>query len=31
MQISYAIVDSYLFYDGAVDMQNMTPSDKKSL
>ena len=31
MQISYVIVDSYLFYDEAVDMQNMTPSDKKSL
>ena len=26
-----AIVDFYVFYDGAVDMQNMSPSDKKSL
>ena len=30
--LSSAIVDFYLFYDGAVDMQilNMSPSEKKS-
>ena len=31
MLLSYAIVDFYSFYDGAVDMQNMSPSDKKSV
>ena len=27
--LSYAIDDFYLFYDGAVDIQKMGPSDKK--
>ena len=30
MLLSYTIVDLYLFYDGAVDIQ-MSPSDKKSV
>ena len=33
MLLSYATVDFHLFYmyDGATDMQKMSPSDKKSM
>ena len=31
MQLSLAIVDFHLFYEGRVDVQNINPSNKKSV